>query len=211
MDLEKIRALPTVQDFIQSIETNYKNDFNFEFLENKKYISEIDYGGATKIVFLSDSWDFVFKIAKKEDCSRDYCQLEVKNYQAAKKYNVQKIFLETALFHTCNNDFGLQIYIQPKFDYDCWTFLHEKDGQRKLKRLLNNKDNKNTEKALSNMYDYSRINIYWFARVIQLYGKKFVSSLEKFSQDYQVGDLHLCNIGWKNNKPIIFDYAGYLE
>lgn len=207
MDLAKIWDLPDVQDFIQTIEREYRCD-DFSFLDDKPYISQIDYDGATKIVFLSDSWDFVFKVAKY-DCSRNYCELEMKNYQAAKEFNVQKIFLETALFWTFGN--GLELYIQPKFDFTCWDYLQYHNGRSTLKRKLNNYGTKNTTKAWNGMYDSSRINLYWFSRVIQLYGKKFVYSLELFSQKQKMGDLHMSNIGWKDKKPVIFDYAGYFE
>ena len=49
----------------------------------------------------------------------------------------------------------------------------------------------------------------WYARVLQLYGKKFLASFEQFSNEVQLNDLHNGNIGWRNGRPIILDYAGY--
>lgn len=50
---------------------------------------------------------------------------------------------------------------------------------------------------------------YWIARVTQLYGKKFMRSLEDWISQYEINDLHMGNIGMLNGVPVLLDYAGY--
>ena len=50
---------------------------------------------------------------------------------------------------------------------------------------------------------------YWIARVTQLYGKKFMRSLENWIAEYEINDLHKGNIGMLNGVPVLLDYAGY--
>ena len=76
-------------------------------------------------------------------------------------------------------------------------------------KKLNNIPNRSKAlyRSMSNLYDW--VDREWYARVLQLYGKKFLSSFEKFSKEVKLNDLHDANIGWRNGRPIILDYAGY--
>ena len=80
-----------------------------------------------------------------------------------------------------------------------------KDLREKLGAIPNR--SKALQKSINNLYDWTDRE--WYARVLQLYGKKFLKSFEKFSQEVRLNDLHDGNIGWRNGKPIILDYAGY--
>ena len=64
------------------------------------------------------------------------------------------------------------------------------------------------EKIRCGMY-YDGLDRNWLSMVISLYGKRFCRSLEKWSKENRVNDLHNANIGYVKGKPVILDYSGY--
>lgn len=213
MDIQKILADPIVQSVIKEITANcsdtlgHKDGYSFI---TRKNICQVCYEGATKVVFLHNNWDFVIKVPKYYHYRKNnYCQLEVEHYQSAVQFRVEKVLLETKVLTTLPND--ITLYVQPCFQIDHSSFSRDNRKRATLIKRLNNNDytTPTREKALQGMYDSYRIDSLWFCRLVQLYGKKFARSLEKWSQINEVGDLHSSNVGWYNNKPIILDYAGY--
>jgi hypothetical protein len=159
------------------------------------------------IVFKHDN--FVLKIPryKYENCNEDYCQAEIRAYESAKKFRVERILLPIELYHTTTT--GIAIYKQPKYSFST------SDGEYVL--MYNDYLNRRNapincaiiEKITNECKDGRRISRRWMARVLQLYGKKFCRSFEAWTIENQVNDLHNSNTGWLDNKPIILDYAGY--
>lgn len=164
------------------------------------------YWGATRWCFVFPDDDFVYKIPRFYSVSYDYCAREVHNYNLAKEYRVERILLKIEHVITLEN--GISIYKQQKFDFDDY------DASRLFIDKIANKCESTTgeipKKSRFHCYD-SDINYLWYSRMIQLYGKKFARSFERFSKAAKVNDLHTANIGWKNDKPIILDYGGFLE
>lgn len=210
MTRNEILALPIIQQIIEEILTHCDDTSShmdrYGFLHG---FCEVNSDGETKTVFLHDDWDFVIKIPNYYSYpNTNYCDLEVQHYKNACEYRVEKLLLETAPLITLSN--GITLYFQPRYQLNTYHFLSDSKTSKKLRAKLNNTSELcPTTKARRKMYDSYRISSYWFARVVQLYGKKFARSLETWTQKNQIGDLHNCNTGWYNNKPIILDYAGY--
>lgn len=202
MNLESILANPRVQEVINRIEKQYRGLDAYDFLRD---ICTVNTDGATKVVFLHDEWDFVIKTTSDYKKNRNYCQLEADNYVKAANYGIQRVLLETTPLCTLMN--GVQLYVQPRYTSDHSNLT--RNEREKIRKKLNNELCRTTIKAQDKMYDGGFISRIWFARVIQLYGKRFARSLEKWTQDNQIGDLHNSNVGWMNNRPIILDYSGY--
>lgn len=161
--------------------------------------------GATRLCVFDKSWDFVLKISRAG--SMDYNKMEADNYETAKKYHVERLLLPTTLCYTTAN--GMDIYRQPRYTISHWDAL-ENDYARVLERRYGNLvRHQRVRKIRNRCYCGSRIDGYWMARVLQLYGKKFCKSFEMFTQECQINDLHEANLGWKDGRPIILDYAGY--
>ena len=161
--------------------------------------------GETRWCFWFDDCDMVIKIPRF-DCGRnfDYCQRELHNYEKARAYNVERILLPIQYI----GEYGaVSVYLQPRFSYS-HDDMSVSNGNA-LRKKLNNIPRRS--KALSNSLNnlYSWVDREWYARVLQLYGKKFLASFEKFSVEAKLNDLHDGNIGWRNGRPIILDYAGY--
>lgn len=161
--------------------------------------------GETRWCFWFDDCDMVIKIPRF-DGGRDfdYCQRELHNYEKARIYRVERILLPIEYI----GEYGaVRVYLQPRF-----TYSHDdmSDGKHNtLRKKLNNIPNRSKVLARSLNNLYSWVDREWYARVLQLYGKKFLASFEKFSRDARLNDLHDGNIGWRNGRPIILDYAGY--
>lgn len=215
MDVAAILAMPTIQAVIKSIEENCPDKKShsdyYDFLKREN-LCEVNKGGETKTVLLRNDWDFVVKIPNYAHYpNRNYCALEAENYSKALAYRVEKVLLETAFLCILEN--GIQLYVQPRYTCDQSDFCDSRANRKALERKLNNYNRGHcvggTKKAREGMYDSWQIEEKWFARVVQLYGKKFARSLEQWTYDNRVGDLHNCNVGWINSKPIILDYAGY--
>lgn len=161
--------------------------------------------GETRWCFWFDDCDMVIKIPRF-DHGRDfdYCQRELHNYEKARIYRVERILLPIEYI----GEYGaVRVYLQPRF-----TYSHDDMNPGKhntLRKKLNNIPNRSKVLARSLNNLYSWVDREWYARVLQLYGKKFLYSFEKFSRDARLNDLHDGNIGWRNGRPIILDYAGF--
>ena len=165
--------------------------------------------GETRYAVIFKHQDFVLKIPRYgyRHCSEDYCQAEIRAYQSAIKYGIERILLPIELYYTTAS--GIAIYKQPKYsfstaegmyrhNYDTYLNKRHIPGYARMINVVSN-----------GCYEGNRISRDWLARVLQLYGKKFCRSFEKWSVENQINDLHNSNTGWLNNKPIILDYAGY--
>lgn len=209
MDLFRISLDPTVQEIMARIEnactdTTHHRDW-YDFLSG---VCDINQNGETKTVFLHEDWDFVIKVPNYYHyANHNYCQLEADNYKKACAYRVERVLLETALLCTLKN--GIQLYVQPRYTIDNNDYIDDAVNRCRLQKKCNAHRKPIVSKVADGMYDGFRLNNLWLARTIQLYGKKFMRSLEKWTMENRIGDLHDCNVGWMNNKPIILDYSGY--
>ena len=175
--------------------------YMYEFLNTHE---EYDmYTGATRICVYYKDWDFVLKFDEKYQTTA-YCSLECYHYEMAKAYRVERVLLPIERVAAFDN--GLKIYRQTKFTTG-WHDLSPKDNkalQSAYKQMWRSKAfNKICKDMHHDTHDL------WIARVTQLYGKKFMRSLENWISDYQINDLHTGNIGILNGVPILLDYAGY--
>ena len=165
--------------------------------------------GETRYAVIFKRDNFVLKIPRYEyeNCKEDYCQVEIRAYESAKKFRVERILLPIELYYTTST--GIAIYKQPKYSFS----TSEGEYNRGYNTYLNNRNTPRhrpiVRKVTSECYEGHRISAQWMARVLQLYGKKFCRSFEAWTVENNVNDLHNSNTGWLNNKPIILDYAGY--
>lgn len=168
--------------------------------------------GETRYAIWHSSWDFVIKIPRYGYASEDYCQIEVDNYECAKKWRVEKICLPIEVYKS--NIFGLTLYKQARYTNSTGESYQRRIGYKKYleKRNINKIVDTGLPSRISDCcYGHRGIDSYWTARVLQLYGKKFCRSFEAWTMECRINDLHNQNTGWLNNKPILLDYAGYHE
>ena len=177
-----------------------------EFADNHRRDVAIS-SGETRYAVVFKHDNFVLKIPRYGYCKEDYCQAEIRAYESAKAYRVERILLPIELYHTTST--GIAVYKQPKYsfstsdgDYNCNYDVYLNRRNIPAHRPI-------VRKITDECRDGDRISRRWMARVLQLYGKKFCRSFEAWTMENNVNDLHNSNTGWLDNKPIILDYAGY--
>lgn len=160
--------------------------------------------GETRYAIVFRKYGVVFKFACHEDYYEDYCALEVKNYELAKKYGVERIVLPIELVGVTSH--GLAVYIQPMYTtaQSGLPAVVETSYSRKT-----NVSKQFARKIQDNAFDGYRLSILWLRRATQIYGKKFMRRFEEWTHEAEVNDLHSNNVGYLRKQPIIIDYAGY--
>lgn len=164
------------------------------------------YHGATKGVIIPRDSDFVFKIgfnARVEDypdtLTYEYCYIEKEIYEKAKKHGVSSFFAACAYFDTINEiDIFIQQKVVPAIDHGMGSIIETELYDRII--------------SASSSYDaLEYIPFEWIEDFINYYSEEEFYKLCEFLDDYGVNDLHEGNIGYLNNAPIIFDYAGWYD
>lgn len=174
-----------------------------EFCENH---AGFDWGsGVTRVAIWHKSWDFVIKISRG-DYDTDYCEAEVQHYERAKFYKVDRICLPIELYTTLSN--GIKLYKQTRYSFDTNSMYHQEYDTYLRKRNCTG-DHRMTYRIKNDCDWLRRADRKWLERVIQLYGKKFARSMEMWLEENRINDLHNCNTGWLNGRPILLDYAGF--
>jgi len=161
-----------------------KVPFNIEFCEGK----HIDI--ANKNLFPDVEWG-----------KWDYCELEEDRFILAKEAGLEDFFAETRFI--CETLSGYPIYLQKRVES-----AEGVKGQRKILSDIENKVLKNALKEKDTIGIRSRE---WIDSFIANYGVDLFAELMNFLSAVKINDLHNNNLGSLNNKPILFDYAGYYE
>ena len=182
--------------------------------QGKSFTDYIFDYGATKMVIIPKYTDYVIKIpftgdfeneedeyqeyqnAEGSECW-DYCENEVIRYAQAKADGMERFFAETKLIGYKD---GFPIYVQEK----CTCLTEIADRHSKYSQEEKNKTLSITE--------FCGIDLTWLTDVRLLYGEDICKELVDYvdSKDWN-DDLRPANIGYKDNKPIIFDYSSFME
>ena len=160
--------------------------------------------GATRYAMVFEKHQMVVKFPRYYETEEDYCEIEMHNYNRAKEYRVEKCLLPVEYVGTTEND--IPIYIQPMYtiSLDCLDYRVQHKWQEKAKKLHHST-------IVGKVRDgcHYAPNQLWIERAIQIYGKAFMKSFQRWSHDCRVNDLHSSNVGFLRKQPIIIDYAGY--
>ena len=163
--------------------------------------------GETRFVLCHPKWDKVIKMNRFDNVSRDYNALELDHYEKAIEWGIDRIFLPIEQVLTVC---GYDIYVQTKYTTSVCDQRY-KDSRKIAEQVNELYSQRICNKAYNRMYDAGRIDRVWHARAYQIYGKQFMKTLEKFTRELHIGDLHRHNIGYLGKQPIILDYAGYFD
>lgn len=145
-----------------------------------------------------ESYVFKFDFNGLEE---NYCEHEMKLYKEAQDWEIEYLFASIKLY---DNLFCTPLYIQQrvnKIGADC------KDGIK-----ITKEDKQKTLKKIAKYKGCTKIPTTWIAAVEKIYGPDIVDTFMLFCETFGINDLHCCNVGYTiDNKPIVFDYAGYYE
>ena len=178
------------EDFCLSEEDMIKDKEEYGYKDNEFYYDEYD-----------DAYYYLGKYTGLDEYS-DYCDQEVDFYYQAKDEGLEEFFAEEWYLGSIN---GVPFYAQIKAvsfdDYD------REDNQNSVFSTRKKEIEKasDTIKKLDKEYCY-RTGL-WFATVFALYGEEKFKSLMLFLDTWDIHDLHDGNLGFINDKPVIFDYT----
>lgn len=160
--------------------------------------------GASRWAFVFKARQIVYKFPRWESVDRDYCAIEVENYELGKQYGIERCLLPIA--YVGETECGIPLYSQPMYttSQEALDYNKSRYWEGKLHGLHNAPIVRKVQRGC-----YSSPQKLWFERAIQIYGKAFMRSFQKWSQEGHVNDLHSGNVGYLNKQPIIIDYAGY--
>lgn len=162
--------------------------------------------GASKICFVFRNKPFVVKWS-----TRGYreAMVEVEIYNRAMAQDLAKFFPKAAFLVRVN---GIDFVVQEKIDKSV-SECDRKDIQR-FQRVSKTATDKIVCKIehefhrAGNGYHRS-LDHNWAKMAIVLYGKHACKALCEFVVANSINDLHSCNIGYKDGRPIILDFSGY--
>ena len=157
--------------------------------------------GASKYCIIPKNCPFVFKWDKigENECEREY-----QNYIASLEYGLTMLFPKTEVFYTIGR---WTIYIQEKVDFSAGS-VPRKQFDKYIKMTCNVKLDL-VCKVNNHCFGPTNIDSLWLKMLILLYGKKITKKFEKFTNDFKINDLHMDNIGYINNRPVVLDFSGY--
>ena len=183
-----------------------------EMLANHGY-SEPEYrvqDGATKLCIVPKHADFVIKWSTTcYDISDDWDEAleEVSIYNKAVKAGLGMFFPKTEVFCTIN---GITFVIQEKIDFSALHTPNSKaDRYAYQTRTVSPAVVEKMDNCFCSLYRGRSLDHTWASMAIVLYGKRKCKTLCKFIIENDINDLHLSNIGYLKDKPIIMDFSGY--
>lgn len=166
--------------------------------------------GATKLCLVPDNADFVIKWSiTYYDISDDWDEAleEVSIYNKAVEAGLGMFFPKTEVFCVIN---GITFIIQEKVDFSALYIPSGKaDRYTYQTKTVSPAIVEKMNDCFCSIHRGRNIDDTWASMAIVLYGKRKCKALCQFIVQHEINDLHLANIGYLRNKPIILDFSGY--
>lgn len=180
--------------------SDYRNTLEYSAASNLAFDLdlEIQYG-ATKIVFIDLSDDYVLKVPMGKV---DFCAIEVENYtKISTKYPEYAKYLAESWyagnFSTDNGEIPMYIMQRADIDPDRVSDISYKSY------ISNNPDDPDGDDYYWDESDIAYDCLY------TIYGD-VVSKLYEIFDEFDINDVHTSNIGFiAEDEPIIIDYSGF--
>ena len=182
-----------------------------KMLMDKGY-SEPEYrlcDGASKLCIVPKHSNFVIKwsISYSSEEGYDEAYDEVLIYQKAVKAGLEMFFPKTEVFCTYN---GVIFVIQEKIDFSALNTPRNKDSKYLYKtKTVSPAIIDKIDTCFQSIRRGRSIDTTWASMAIVIYGKRKCKALCKFVIENGINDLHLSNIGYLKDKPVILDFSGY--
>ena len=180
--------------------SDYRNTLEYSAASNLAFDLdlEIQYG-ATKIVFIDLSDDYVLKVPMGKV---DFCAIEVENYtKISIKYPEYAKYLAECWYagNFSTNDREIPMYVMRRADID-----PERVSDISYKSYISN----NPDDPDGDEYYWDESDIAYDCLYI-IYGD-VVSDLYEIFDEFDINDIHTSNIGFiAGGKPVVIDYSGF--
>ena len=192
-----------IEDFLDENEINI-DSLSINSLNEEEYsplfensLFRFSYGATRGCFIPMKEPKFAFKF-DLQDLDELYCSTEAVFYQDAIKNGLQKCFMEIHPFDGINN-----------------TSLYLCEYIEKTSSASNVKISRRTREMIqeytSKHKNAPHIPKLWTSEFIKYYGLKTYDKFLDFIIERGINDLHDCNIGYTQGRPIVFDYAGFYE
>ena len=205
---DELKALLATLD----ITKNTKRRQVKELLADKGY-SEPEYRiqeGATKLCIVPKNADFVIKWSiTYYDDSDDWDEAleEVSIYNKAVEAGLGMFFPKTEVFCVVN---GITFVIQEKIDFSALNTPRNKESKYIYKtKTVSPAIIDKIDTCFQSIRRGRSIDTTWASMAIVIYGKRKCKTLCRFVIENGINDLHLSNIGYLRDRPVILDFSGY--
>ena len=191
MGASKLVILPFGEDFVIKIPFNAQYHGHGIDCETGEVTSE---GGWE--YFTSEEYD-----SENMDFDGNYCGREADISDIATAEDLEECFAITECVGRCGD---YLIYKQARATTILADVLDEKSDSLSLE------ERKSIRNKCNNMGVYG-FNIYWLKDFLEFFGEEILKQLNRFIDTYGINDLHISNVGYIGNRPVLIDYSGYFE
>ena len=202
----------------------------YSFTDYIEYYDVTVFFGATRGCLYTYDYDYVAKFDVEEDyLGGSCCEREVKAYNAAVRYGLDKCFTSATYLGTyqreveaysfedmgdcceeCDEVF-LRIAQERGLEMQNYVISIPLYGYEKASEadISFPKTEADREYLASSKSPLTQRDIEVAATFLEFYGKEMYEALTQFCIDYEINDLHNGNIGSVDGRPVIIDYSGY--
>lgn len=166
--------------------------------------------GASKICIVPKHADFVIKwstscLSGEEGYDEAYDEVLI--YEKAIREGLEMFFPKTEILCTIG---GINFVVQEKIDFSALNTPRNKDSKYLYKtRTVSPAIIDKIDTCFQSIRRGRSIDTTWASMAIVIYGKRKCKALCKFVIENGINDLHLSNIGYLKDKPVILDFSGY--
>lgn len=166
--------------------------------------------GASKICIVPKNADFVIKwstscLSGEEGYDEAYDEVLI--YEKAVREGLEMFFPKTEILCTIE---GINFVVQEKIDFSALNTPRNKDSKYLYKtRTVSPAIIDKIDTCFQSIRRGRSIDTTWASMAIVIYGKRKCKALCKFVIENGINDLHLSNIGYLKDKPVILDFSGY--
>ena len=166
--------------------------------------------GASKICIVPKNADFVIKwstscLSNEEGYDEAYDEVLI--YEKAVRAGLEMFFPKTEILCTIG---GINFVVQEKIDFSALNTPRNKESKYIYKtKTVSPAIIDKIDTCFQSIRRGRSIDTTWASMAIVIYGKRKCKTLCKFVVENGINDLHLSNIGYLKDKPIIMDFSGY--
>ena len=180
--------------------SDYRNSLEYSAASNLAFDLDLEiHYGATKIVFIDLSDDYVLKVPMGKV---DFCAIEVENYtKISIKYPEYAKYLAECWYagNFSTNEKEIPMYIMQRADID-----PDRVSDISYKSYISN----NPDDPDGDEYYWDESDIAYDC-LYTIYGD-VVSKLYEIFDEFDINDIHTSNIGFMaEDEPVVIDYSGY--
>lgn len=166
--------------------------------------------GVTKIVVKSDKLgDWVLKIPILNKRKKDFCAIEVANYQAACEAGLEKFFAPTFFFAEI---FNIPVYIQKKV-YCCDSDVSDSFYDWAARQMEEYRYDYDTDDEFDDAVYEEASNLTARGSLCAMFEEENdledIDELYSFCNKFHINDLHSGNYGFDNGRAVIIDFSGF--